>query len=171
MITIHKSLLGQNRAPAPGMMSWPSAPFSLQSKSTTRSREVQFDIVVAKATRLIGPHRTRHAVSTQLKACHRSQNGVVLNRHGRGLPHRNLEITTSLSPPFPFECSTDPPTGPTRSSNSEYPISTHHNQFILLVHKRGALYVSGTYHSTSTNGYQLCIAVLVIKIIQLTRIM
>jgi hypothetical protein len=48
-------------------------------KSTTRSREVRFDIVVTKATRLIGPHKIRHAVNTQLKACHRGQNGVVLN--------------------------------------------------------------------------------------------
>jgi hypothetical protein len=40
---------------------------------------------------------------------------------------------------------------------------------ILLVHKRGVLYASGFYHSTSTDGYQLRIAVLVIKIIQLNK--
>ena len=39
-------------------------------------------------------------------------NPSVLNRHMWGLPHRNLRIDTSLSPPFPSECSTDPPTGP-----------------------------------------------------------
>jgi hypothetical protein len=50
-----------------------------KNKSTTRSREVRFDIVVTKATRLIEPHKTRHAVRTQLKACHQGQNGVVLN--------------------------------------------------------------------------------------------
>jgi hypothetical protein len=48
-------------------------------KSTTRSREVRFDIVVTKATWLIGPHKTQHAGSTQLKACHQEQNGAVLN--------------------------------------------------------------------------------------------
>jgi hypothetical protein len=89
-----------------------------KSKSTTWSREVRFDIEVTKATRLIGAHRTRHAVSTQLKACHQGQSDVVLNRHGRGLPHKNLRIATSLSPPFPSECSTGPPTGPARSSNN-----------------------------------------------------
>jgi hypothetical protein len=50
-----------------------------KSKSTTRSWEVRFDIVITKPTRLIGPHKTQHAVSTHLKACHRGQNGVVLN--------------------------------------------------------------------------------------------
>jgi hypothetical protein len=76
MTTIHESLLCQNRAPAPGMKSWPSASFSLQkSKSTTRSREVRFDIEVTKATRLIGPHKTQHVVSTQHKACHRGLPG------------------------------------------------------------------------------------------------
>jgi hypothetical protein len=78
-----------------------------KSKSITQSREVRFDIVVTKATRLIGPHKTWHAVSTQLKACHRDQNDVVLNRHGRVLPHINLRIATTLFPPFPPECSTD----------------------------------------------------------------
>jgi hypothetical protein len=90
-----------------------------KSKNTTRSREVRFDIVVAKATRLIGPHKTWHAISTQLKACHQGQNGAVHNQHGRGLPYRNLRIATTFSPPFPFECSTDPPTGLTRSSNNK----------------------------------------------------
>jgi hypothetical protein len=39
-------------------------------------------------------------------------NPSVLNRHRRGLPHRNLGIATTLSPPFPSECSTDPPKWP-----------------------------------------------------------
>jgi hypothetical protein len=82
MTTIRKSLLGRNRTPAPGMKSWLLASFCLQSKSTTQSREVRFDIVVTKTNRLIEPHRTRHAVSTQLKACYQGQNGAVLNRHG-----------------------------------------------------------------------------------------
>jgi hypothetical protein len=79
-----------------------------KSKSTTQSREVRFNKVVTKATQLIRTHKTRHAVSTQLKACHRGQNGADLNRHRRGLPHRHLGIATALSPPFPSECSTDP---------------------------------------------------------------
>jgi hypothetical protein len=36
----------------------------------------------------------------------------VINRHRRGLPHRNLKITIALSPPFPSECSTSPPKWP-----------------------------------------------------------
>jgi hypothetical protein len=36
-------------------------------------------------------------------------NPSVLNRHRRGLPHKNLKIATTLSPPFPSECSTGPP--------------------------------------------------------------
>jgi hypothetical protein len=106
-----------------------------KSKSTTQSREVRFNIVVTKITRLIGTHKTRHAVSTQLKACHRDQKGIVFNRHGRGLPHKNLIIATALSPPFPSECSTDPPTYPTWSSNRKINItSTDHIQNIRLVH-------------------------------------
>jgi uncharacterized iron-regulated protein len=46
---------------------------------------------------------------------------------------------------------------------------THHIQDILLVHERKVLYVSGTYHSTSTGGYQLRIAHLVIKVIHLQQ--
>jgi hypothetical protein len=42
-------------------------------------REVRFDVIVKKATRLIGPHKTRYVVSTQLKVCHRGQKGAVLN--------------------------------------------------------------------------------------------
>jgi hypothetical protein len=40
---------------------------------------------------------------------------------------------------------------------------------ILLVKKRGVLTASETFHSTSTDCYQLCIAVLVVKIIQLNK--
>jgi hypothetical protein len=42
-------------------------------------------------------------------------NSSVLNRHRRGLPHKNLRIATTISPSFPSECSTDLPTGPTWS--------------------------------------------------------
>jgi hypothetical protein len=113
----------------PGWSLGPRPHSPSKSKSTTWSREVQFNMIVTKANRLIGPHKTRHAVSTQLKACHRGQNGTVLNRRGRGLAHRNLRIATSLSSPFPSEGSTDPLTFPTRSSNSNINIPfTHHNR-------------------------------------------
>jgi hypothetical protein len=36
-------------------------------------------------------------------------NTLVLNRHSRGLPHRNLRIATSLYSPFSSECSTGLP--------------------------------------------------------------
>jgi hypothetical protein len=39
-------------------------------------------------------------------------NPSVLNQHRWGLPHRNLRIATSLSPPFPSKCSTGPPNWP-----------------------------------------------------------
>jgi hypothetical protein len=39
-------------------------------------------------------------------------NPSVCNRHRRGLPHKNLRISTSLSPSFPSECSTGPPKWP-----------------------------------------------------------
>jgi hypothetical protein len=35
--------------------------------------------------------------------------------------------------------------------------------------KRGVLYTSGIYHSSSTDGYQLSIAHLVIKVVQLHK--
>jgi hypothetical protein len=71
---IHKSLL-----PRWSLGTQPHSPS--KSKSTTRSREMWFDKVVTKATWLNGPHKTRHAVSTKLKDCHRGQNGAVFNRH------------------------------------------------------------------------------------------
>jgi hypothetical protein len=54
-------------------------------------------------TKLTGPHQTRYAVSTQFKAWHRSQKGVVLNRHKRGLQPWNLIIVTTLSSSFSSE--------------------------------------------------------------------
>jgi hypothetical protein len=71
-----------------------------------------------RATCLTGPIKTQHVVSRQVQTCHRGENCVVLNRHEQRLPHRNLGIAIALSPPFPSECSTDPPPCPSRSSNS-----------------------------------------------------
>jgi hypothetical protein len=105
--------------------SWLPASFPLQQ--TSLKQGVRFGEVVTGLLGLPGPIKTRHLVSTQLKACHQSQNGAVLNRHGRGLPHRNLRIAIALSLSFPFECSIDPPTCPAWSSNNKINItSTHH---------------------------------------------
>jgi hypothetical protein len=41
--------------------------------------------------------------------------------------------------------------------------STHCNHHFLLIHKKEVLHASGTYHSSSTNVYQLSIAHLVDK--------
>jgi hypothetical protein len=92
----------------PGWSLGPRPHSPSKNKNTTWNMEVRFNIIVTKATRLIGPHKTRHVISTQLKAYNRGQNDTVLNRHGWGLPHRNLGIVTALFPPFPSECSTDP---------------------------------------------------------------
>jgi hypothetical protein len=52
-------------------------------------------------------------------------NPSILNRHRRGLPHKNLEIATSLSPPFSSECSIDPPKWHRRSPFYPTLISKH----------------------------------------------
>jgi hypothetical protein len=64
--------------------------------TTSLRQGVQFGEVVTGLLGLPGPIKTQHVVSTQLKDCHRGQNDTVLNRHGRGLPHRNLGIATTL---------------------------------------------------------------------------
>jgi hypothetical protein len=52
-------------------------------------------------------------------------NPLVLNWHRRGLPYRNLRITTALSPPFSSECSTNPPKWPR-------PVSILSNNYQLI---------------------------------------
>jgi hypothetical protein len=96
------------------------------SNKPPRSREGWFDEVATGLLCLSVPMKPGMR-SIQIKTCHRGQNNVVLNRHMRGLPYRNLRITTTLPMPFPSECSTDPPTCPTRSSNRITKASTHHN--------------------------------------------
>jgi hypothetical protein len=59
-----------------------------------------------QATRLsepISPTRDRY-----IQYLLTGTNPSVLNRHRWGLPHRNLRIKTTLFPPFPSECSTEP---------------------------------------------------------------
>jgi hypothetical protein len=121
-----------------------------------------------RATQFTGPHKIRHVASTN-QGLPSGPKRSVLNRHRQGLPHRNLRIATTLFLFFPFECSTDPLLAPPGLAIVINITSTHHIQDILLVHKRGALYASGTYHSTSANGYQLRIAHLVVKVIQLHK--
>jgi hypothetical protein len=74
----------------------PHSPFS----KPPRCREVWFDKVVTGLLGLSGPIKP-DMQSVQIKACHRGQNDVVLNRHRRGLPPWNLRIATAHSPPFP----------------------------------------------------------------------
>jgi hypothetical protein len=111
-----KSLLSQNWAPAPGMTSWP--PVIVQPDRRRRlphspsnnppwSREGQFDKVVTGLQGLPGPINPTYG-QYESKLIHRSQNNTVLNRYMRGLPPWNLGIATTLSPPFPSECSTFP---------------------------------------------------------------
>jgi hypothetical protein len=65
-------------------------------------------------------------------------NPLVLNRHRRGLPHKNLRIATTLSPPFPSECSTGSPKWlsqssfyPTLNSNNSECKSTYCRQVVF----------------------------------------
>jgi hypothetical protein len=90
-----------------------------KNKSTTRIREVRFNIVVTKATRFIGPHKTRHAFNTQFNPLHQGQNDAVLNRHGRELPHRKPRNRHSTLPTLPFRVFPWSPICLARSSNSK----------------------------------------------------
>jgi hypothetical protein len=63
-----------------------------------------------QATRLTGP--ISPACDRYVQYLLTDTNSSVLNRHRRGLPHRNLRIATTLSPPFPSEYSTGPPKWP-----------------------------------------------------------
>jgi hypothetical protein len=85
-------------------------------------------------------------------------NPSVLNRHRQGLPHRNLRIATALSPPFPFECSTDPPNDPARSQIIHTLITK-----IELEREHTLNLTSGSLHSISTIAYHLSIALLMLR--------
>jgi hypothetical protein len=62
---------------------------------------------------LPGPYH-RHAIDT-FNTCSRVSAPRSLTDTGRGYHIENLGIATSLSPPFLFKSSTDPPNGPTGS--------------------------------------------------------
>jgi hypothetical protein len=94
----------------------PRASFLLQQ--TTSKQEMWFGEAVTGLLGLPVPIKP-DMQPVQIKACHRGQNDAVLTRHRRGLPHRNLRIATTLSLPYPSKYSTDPPTCPAWSSNSD----------------------------------------------------
>jgi hypothetical protein len=164
-----KSLLSRIWAPTPRMKSWPQAiarpschcglPHSPSSKPP-RSRKVWFDKVVTRLLDLPGPI---NPTCGQSKLVHWGQNDTVLNQDRRGLPPRNLRIAMTLSPPFPSESSIFPYLS--RPATTTYMniniASTQHSYHILLVHEREILHVSGTYHLSSTDGYQVSIAHLI----------
>jgi hypothetical protein len=111
-----KSLLPRKRAPGtihsiPANRSMSLYPVSLFSQSIKQWRKS--NICRQQATRLTGP--ISRACDRYVQYLLTGINPSVLNQHRRGLPHRNLRIATSLSPPFPSECSMDPPNGPARS--------------------------------------------------------
>jgi hypothetical protein len=127
-----------------------------------RSREVRFDKVVTELLGLSGPINLT-CVQYKSNLIHQGQNNVVLNRHRQELPPWNFKIATALSPPFPSKWSTFPylPHLVTPTNMNIRLASTHHNHHILLVHEKEVLHVSETYHSSSTDVYQLNIAHLV----------
>jgi hypothetical protein len=118
------------------------------------SREVRFNKVVTKLLGLSGPIKPDIQL-IQLKACPRGpkrRGGYHLgtSEYSRPAPHPSL-------PSAPLS-----PICPTRSHHQAWTqISTHHIQHSLLVQKREGLLASGTYHSSSTDGYQLSISHLI----------
>jgi hypothetical protein len=122
---------------------------------------VRFDIVVTKATQLIGPikpdmrsvHNLRLAIGAKA-TWSLTDTDEGYHTETSEVPHHSLRPSLPSVPLVPLLA---PPSLTTIITIT----STHHNQNILLVHERGAVYVSGTYHPTSTDGYQLHIAHLV----------
>jgi hypothetical protein len=80
------------------------------SRANLEAMGAKPSICQRQATRLIGP--ISPACDQYIQNLLTGTYPSVLNRHRRGLPHRNLRITTTLSPPFPSECSTGPPNWP-----------------------------------------------------------
>jgi hypothetical protein len=118
-----------------------------------------FDKVVTGLLGLSGPI---NPICGQYKSklVHQGQNDAVLNRHRWGLLPWKLRIAATLSPSFPFEWSTFPylPRPVTTTYMNINIASTHHNHHTFLVHEKDVLHVSGTYHSSSTDVYQISIA-------------
>jgi hypothetical protein len=83
---------------------WPDRHSGLShspSYKPPRSREGQFDKVITRLLGLSCPIKTRQVVSTN-QSLSSGPKQLVLNQHRRRLPHRDLEIATTLSRSFPF---------------------------------------------------------------------
>jgi hypothetical protein len=100
---------------------------------------------------LPGPYH-RHAIST-FNTCSQVPTPRSLIDTGGGYNIENLKIATTLSPPFPFEGSSNPPNGPARSQIIQT-IFYHFN----WRGKQALNLMSGSFHSTSTITYHLRIA-------------
>jgi hypothetical protein len=99
---------------------------------------------------LPGPYH-RHAIST-FNTCSRVSTPRSLTDTDGGYHIENLRITTSLSPFFLSEGSTDPPNGPVRSQ------IIHNNYELNWRGKQALNLVSGSLYSTSIITYHLHIA-------------
>jgi hypothetical protein len=125
----------------------------------------RFNKLVTALLGLLGPINLTYG-QYKWKLVHQSQNNLTFNRHRQVLPPWNLEIATTIFPPFPSEWSTFPylsrPVTPTDMNINI--ASTHRNHHILLVHEKEVLHASETYHSSSTDVYQLSITHLVVNI-------
>jgi hypothetical protein len=129
------------------------------SKKTPWSRKVRFDKVVT------GPHKP-DMQSVQIKDCPSwpKQRGPYLTQTGATAmesqnSHGSLPTLPFWVIHFPlFVC---PVTPAYMNINIA---STQRNQHILLVHEKEVLHLSGTYHSSSIDVYQLSISYLVVNI-------
>ncbi len=99
---------------------------------------------------LLGPYH-QHTIGI-FNTCLRVLTHQSLTDIGGGYHIENLEIATALSPPFPSECSTDPPNGPAWSQ------IIHNNYQMNWRGKQALNLTSGSLHSTSTVTYHLHIA-------------
>jgi hypothetical protein len=99
---------------------------------------------------LLRPYH-RHAIGT-FNTCSRIPTPRSLTNTGGGYHIENLEMTTTLSPPFPSEGSTDPSNGPARSQiiHNNYQLNWRGKQILNLA--------SGSLHLTSTITYHIRIA-------------
>jgi hypothetical protein len=104
---------------------------------------------------LPGPYH-RYVIG-KFNTCSRVPTPRPLTNTARGYHIENLRIATTLSPPFPFEGSTDPLMAPlgVRLSIQHLPNELEREHTLNLV--------SGSLHSTSTVTYHLSIALLMVS--------
>jgi hypothetical protein len=106
------------------------------------SRGRGFDQVVTQLYQLTGS--ISPACDRYVQYLLTGTNPSVLNRHRQGLPHRNLRIATTLSPPLPSKCSIGPTKWPhpvSILSNNSLPNELEREQTLNLM--------SGSLHLTS----------------------